>query len=100
MLMVRSPLSRNCLQVTVDKSSFCAAAGVIVTSDAATSDMATRLALIIFTTGVLNEPGRTTLNALVRGGQSDCTRHLPWQRRGHWSCNTGICMAIARPRGV
>src|SRR3977135_1406316 len=62
MLTVRSPLSRNCLQVTVDRSSFCAAAGADAASGAATSDMATRMALMIFTIGVLNEhPARTTV---------------------------------------
>src|SRR5215475_4041027 len=49
MLMVRSPLSRYCLQVTVDRSSFCAAVGADTASDVATSDTAKRNALTIFT---------------------------------------------------
>src|SRR5262249_15007865 len=71
MLMVRSPESRNCLQVTFVRSSFCADAGVATTSDIVTSDMATITALMVFTGRFLDDnPARTTLSAADCGGQS------------------------------
>src|SRR3954452_6647028 len=88
MLMVRSPLSRNCLQVTVERSSFCAAAGADTTSDVATSDMANRKPLMVFTIGVLNNnPGAQRFNATGGGGQSDCRRLHSGSRGG--DRNTG-----------